>query len=111
MIVLALGLYALEGIAVNPFIIWTASPIAVGYLLLRRAWRTPTVKHRHQAYGFLIASVGLSYLYHLAWFFNWGNMNSGSTSALIFIFFPLYALLFGAAGLLIGSFTGKTDDE
>ena len=101
--IVASTFYVLEGALVNPFILWTALPLYVGYSVIRKAWETGSVRKLRQGYGFLVVSVGFSYLYHLAWFFDWGAMKTGSsTSAIIFVWFPVYALVFGYIGYFVG---------
>ena len=39
----------------------------------------------------------------MAWFFNWNDIKTGSSTAgLIFIFIPIYSLISGGIGYLIG---------
>lgn len=107
----SIGLYVLEGILFNPLIAWTVLPLYVGYSILAKAWRTESRKKLFQGYGFLIVSIGFSYLYHFAWFFDWGGTKTGgSTSALIFIWFPIYAVILGYIGYLFGSLAGENND-
>jgi hypothetical protein len=85
----------------NPFWVWNAIPVALGYALLRRARRrafrvAPEI-------AFIVLSCGLLLFAHAAWAFDWGRTATGSsTSALIFIFLPIYAIVLGglAFGLL-----------
>ncbi|TLM63959.1 MAG: hypothetical protein FDZ69_12045 [Deltaproteobacteria bacterium] len=100
----AAGLYALEGILLNPLILWTALPIYIGYSTLAKSWRIGSIRKACQGYGFLTVSLGFSYFYHFAWFFDWGGTKTGcSTSAIIFIWFPIYAVILGGIGYLVGS--------
>jgi hypothetical protein len=104
----AAGLYYLEGILFNPLIVWTASPILIGYSILAKAWATESAKKLCQGYCFLTFSLGFSYFYHFAWFFDWGGTKTGeSTSALIFSTFPIYAIILGLFGYLLGSMAGE----
>ena len=83
----------------NPFWVWNAIPVALGYALLRRArhngfWPAPEI-------AFIALSCGLLLFAHAAWAFNWGRTATGSsTSPLIFIFLPIYAIFLG--GLAFG---------
>ncbi|TCK18561.1 hypothetical protein DFR30_1840 [Thiogranum longum] len=55
------------------------------------------------AVGFLVGSMALSGYIHLAWIFDWGESRTGSSTAgLIFIFIPIYVLISGGIGYLIG---------
>ena len=92
----------------NPFWIWNAVPVALGYALLRRArrkafWPVPEV-------AFIVLSCGLLLFAHAAWMFDWGRVGTrSSTSALVFIFLPIYALLLG--GLAFGALRLFTSRE
>ena len=106
LVVIVFGLYVLEGILINPLIAWTALPVYIGYSTIRTAWKTQSTKKLHQGYGFLIFSVFFSYLYHFAWFFDWDGTKTGSsTSALIFVIFPVYVVILGYLGYFLGSLT------
>ena len=112
LLILALGMYILEGILLNLLIIWVLLPLYIGYSIIRKAWRINSSKKLEQGYGFLIVSVGFSYLYHFAWFFDWGGTKTASsTSALIFIWFPGYAVILGCVGYLFGSFGHDNDGK
>jgi len=107
----ALGLYVLEGILLNPLILWTSLPIYIGYLMVISARKTQSKKKKRQGYGYLIVSIGFSYFYHFAWFFDWGGTKTGgSTSGLIFVWFPIYAVLLGFIGYFLGSIGGENSE-
>jgi len=98
-----IGLYFLVGSLVNPFIFWTAMPIYLGYFLMSRTWKAPSIKKLYMAWGFLGVSVGFSYLYHILWFFDIDQFQTGSsTSAIIFVFLPPVAVVLGLTGCLGG---------
>lgn len=83
------------------FMIWNALPIAVGLGMLlaaRRASRAVVAG----CVAFAVSATLLVVAFHLAWFFDWGRTATGSsTSALAFIFVPLWAyVLSGIIGLL-----------
>jgi hypothetical protein len=98
-----------EGI-INPFIPWNLVPVVIGYFLTRRAM-VGTVPGQNAAWpaaGYNAAGVGTVIFFHMAWLFDWGGMATGSsTSALIFIFLPAYALIAGAVGFLVGALCRK----
>lgn len=95
--------YALEGAWFNPLIFWVCLPLYIGYFIINGFWKKGSVTQLRKAYGFLIPSIAFSYFYHFAWFFDWGQIKTGdSTSALIFIWFPVYAVVLGFIGYLIG---------
>ena len=99
-------LYFLEGIKLNLFIIWVLLPIYIGYSIVIKAWKIKSRKKLWEGYNFLIASIGFSYLYHLPWFFDWDGTKTGSsTAALIFVWGPIWSVLFGYMGYFIGSLT------
>jgi len=107
LVVLAVGLYVLAGSLFNPFIIWTSMPLYITYMYYLQAMRQDSEKKLFAAYGYLIVGVGLSYLYHMAWYFDWDSTKTGSsTSALIFIWFPIYAVILGYVGYVIGYVVG-----
>ena len=83
----------------NPFWIWNVVPVALGYALLRRARRKEFRAAPEMA--FIVFSCGLLLYAHVAWVLDWGRTATGSsTSALIFSFLPIYAIVLG--GLAFG---------
>jgi hypothetical protein len=108
LILLASVFYVLADIPVNPFILWTALPLYIGYFQMRSAIRQQSYAKLYACCGFIMLSASVSLLYHLAWYFDWQGTRTGdSTSALIFIFFPLYSVLFGYIGYVTGLLVGK----
>ena len=98
-------LYLLEGIVFNPLIIWVLLPIYIGYSIVAKAWKTKSRKKLWEGYTFLIVSLSFSYLYHLAWFFDWdGSKTGGSTAALIFLWGPVWSIFWGYIGYFFASF-------
>lgn len=83
------------------FFIWNALPIAVGLGMLLAARRASRAAVAGCA-AFAVSATLLVVAFHLAWFFDWGRTATGSsTSALAFIFVPLWAyVLSGIIGLL-----------
>jgi hypothetical protein len=85
----------------NPFWLWNSLPFGLGLGLLDRAKKNE--KSPLPAVGFSIGAGVLSLFVHWAWLFDWREMaTGGSTSALIFLFLPLYSLIPGALGYAIG---------
>lgn len=80
----------------NPFWIWNALPVVLGYVLLCRAQRKDLRVIPELV--FIIAAWGLVLLTHTAWMFDWrGPATGSSTSALVFIFLPVYAIILGSS--------------
>ena len=104
----AIMFYVLAGIAFNPFILWIALPLYLGYAFIKSVTVSDSIVKRYSSYGFIIASVGFSLFYHLTWFFDWqGTKTGSSTSALIFIWLPIYAVILGFIGQFIGNLVGN----
>lgn len=98
---LAVFLVVAEGVGINLFTVWNLLPLAIAvvvYLLARKRG-----KSLFGAYGFLLGSMLVSGLTHLAWMTDWnGTMSGSSTSALIFLFIPIYSVIAGLIGWLAG---------
>ena len=96
---------------VHLFAVWNMIPVAIGYVLLRGARRKGLRTKPELA--FIVASCGLLLFAHAAWMFDWGGTATGSsTSALIFIFLPIYASILGAiAWGVMRLFTRRTADS
>lgn len=103
----AIAFYILADILINPLILWTALPLYIGYYQLNAAIKQLSVIKLYACYGFLAVSISVSLFYHATWYVDWQGTRSGdSTSALIFIFFPVYAVILGYAGYSIGYLAG-----
>lgn len=103
MVAVAASFYVLEGILINPFIVWTVLPLYVALGLYSRSEKSNEISKLPAILGFLIFSLLPSYAYHIAWFFDIdGTQSSSSTSALIFVFFPIYCVLMGYVGYFAG---------
>jgi len=99
LIALAIFIYIAEDVLFNPFAIWNMLPLIISFAIYRQETKT----NLYRAYGFLIGSMVLSGYIHMAWFFNWNDIKTGSSTAgLIFIFIPIYSLISGGIGYLIG---------
>jgi hypothetical protein len=111
LLAMALGLYVLEAVLINPMIVWTAMPLIIGYLIINKAWNRKSQKKLRQGYAFLALSIGFSFLYHLMWFFDVDHTKTGgSTSALIFVWFPIYAVILGFIGYLFGALAREENE-
>jgi len=96
-ILLTLGyfIYFTEGVAINLFTLWNMLPLFIGLLIY--VFASP-----YNAYSFLFGSMLLSGYLHLAWFFGWGDIDSDSTSAVIFVLIPVFSLIAGGIGFTVG---------
>jgi len=97
---MALVVYVQGGDAVG-FAAWNALPMLVGLGMLLIGHRS----RRAMPWGRVaFATVAMLFMvwFHLSWLFDWGGSRTGSsTSALAFIFMPLWAFILGAvAGAL-----------
>ena len=95
LLILAWFIYFTEGVAINMFTIWNMLPLFVSLLIYQFG-------SKYGAYSFLLGSMMLSGYLHLAWFFGWGDINSDSTSALIFVVIPVFSLIAGGIGYAVG---------
>ncbi len=100
---IAASFYISFGAWINPLILWTSMPLYMVYSIFNKAYASPSKKRLYAAYGFFLLSVGFSYFYHLAWFFDWDQMATGDAqSGLIFVWFPIYSVVLGYIGYVIG---------
>jgi len=101
LIVLAIFIYVTEEVSFDLFTIWNMLPLIIS-LILYKYGQKQEIKI-YGAYGFLIGGMILSGYFHMAWFFNWDGIKTGSsTSGLIFIFIPIYSLIPGGIGYFVG---------
>ena len=90
----------------DPFWLWNSLPFGLGLGLIDRAQRLG--QSSLPAIGFSLGAGALSLYFHVAWLFDWDEMATGSsTSGMIFLFLPIYALVAGAVGWM----AGKAADE
>jgi hypothetical protein len=95
--VLAASLVFIVNPALGGFAIWNLLPIGLGAVALGVAMRRRGSSSIALEY-FAYATTCISFLAHLAWVLDWNATATGSsTSALIFIFLPIWALAIGAA--------------
>ncbi len=98
----AFFVFSVEGY-LNPFAYWNTAPILLAWFILRDTDKGEFEIPLAGTLTFSVLTVGFIVLIHMAWFFNWGDTATGSsTSGLIFIFIPIYALAVGVLGLLLG---------
>lgn len=77
------------------FSLWSAAPVALGLLLSLAGPRSP--RRPSPTMAFLSGAAALTSAFHLAWIFDVsGTATSSSTSALAFIFVPVWAVIAGA---------------
>lgn len=106
--IMAIVIYYLEGILINPFAIWNASPLLISYLLVSKSIEQDSKLIFIGFVLFTFISLTLSLLGHFAWHFDWQQTKTdSSTSAILFIFIPVYAIILGGVGYILGLFIGK----
>jgi membrane protein DedA with SNARE-associated domain len=112
LIINILILYFLEGVWINPMIIWISLPIIIGYTIVNKAWKIKSKKKLWEGIMFFLLSLGFSYFYHFTWFLDWqGTRTGSSTAALIFVWGPIWAVVFGYFGYFFGSFVDDNEEN
>ncbi|MEW8351156.1 MAG: hypothetical protein AB2689_04935 [Candidatus Thiodiazotropha taylori] len=110
-IAVGLGLFIVfaEGVTPNMFTIWNLLPVLVAYLLFKRAAEKRKIGTISGAIGFLVVGIGFLLFAHLSWLFDWGGTKTGSSTAgLIFLFAPIWSLVLGGVGYLVGNVVGRS---
>ena len=103
----AFALYVLADILLNPFILWTSLPLYLSYYFIDRAVSSGSIKRLYAAYGFMLAAIAFSVFYHITWYTDWqGTRTGSSTSALIFVWMPVYSVIIGFVGYFLASLPG-----
>jgi len=98
----------LAGGLTNPFSYWNCVPILIAYAITRNATKSVAFKKVAGAIGFCLTSIGLTVFIHVLWLLDWNEIATGSsTSALVFVFLPVYSLLLGGVGYFIGHLLGR----
>lgn len=77
-------------------VLWNCIPLFISYLLIfylsKERFLTKVKDVKTPILIFAIINIGFTTFIHLAWIFDWNNTASGSsTSALIFIFIPIFS--------------------
>lgn len=100
-IFIVLGAFVLVAEGGSLFAIWNVLPLIIGYLLLRRARRKKFTPMPEILYN--VCSTGVIAAGHLAWITDFQNTATGSsTSALLFVLLPVWAILLGGLAFLTG---------
>ena len=108
LIITAVILYFLADFLLNPFIVWTSLPLYISYFFINAAIKHESKKKLFAAYGFMTVSIIFSIFYHITWYIDWQQTRTGgSTSALIFVWLPIYSVVLGLAGYVVGNMTGS----
>jgi hypothetical protein len=104
----ACALYILYVDGIHVLALWNVLPVAIGLLVARGTRRGPrTPVAIGPGAGFLAGAVPMSLFWHAAWQFDvWRTASSSSTSALMFLILPIYAIGIGLAGSLLGMVVG-----
>jgi hypothetical protein len=102
LIISAITIYIMEGVALNPFAIWNALPLFIGYSIYARGEKNNKPQLIWGAWGFVLCGMALSLYFHMAWMFDWNGLaTSSSTSGLIFIFIPFLSVIVGGLGFML----------
>ena len=80
-IILCIIVYILEGILINPFAFWNMVPLVFAYLILGAGYEHESYAIKFGSIGFMIGSVVVAFLAHFAWFYDWGNTKTGSSTS------------------------------
>ena len=92
-VILCISVYFLEGIPINPFAFWNMVPLFLGLIVVKKGIKDSSYTTKFGSVGFAVGAIILVFFAHFAWFFDWWETQTGSsTSGLIFIFIPLYAV-------------------
>jgi hypothetical protein len=88
------------------FTFWGCTPMLLALWLVFAARHSgPTM--RFAGYGFSVGTAGVVLLGHIMWAFDIGKTATGSsTSALMFLFLPPWAVIVGAMAAVLGGIIG-----
>lgn len=96
LLAMALAVYVQGGDSIG-FALWNALPMLAGLGMLLVGHRSRRAMPRGRV-AFAVVATLFMVCFHLSWLFDWGGARtSSSTSALAFIFMPLWAVIIGAA--------------
>lgn len=96
-----------EGGSPNMFTIWNLSPIFLCYFILKNSFKEKNKSSRWNSICFTLTTVGSIIYVHTAWWQNWQEIKTGSsTSAIIFIFLPIYSIILGSIIFFFSWFIG-----
>lgn len=89
--------------------IWNLVPVFLSALLLSKWERRSDAIENGKTFGFVAGVCLFSGALHVGWIFDIGRTQTGSsTSALIFIFIPIYSMVDGLiGGMIIGALLGR----
>ena len=97
-----------EGVKPNLFTVWNLLPVIYCYLLFRKAISNSSITMIGGSVGFALTGIPLLLFVHAAWFFDWeGTKTGSSTGGLIFVFIPIYSIIVGGIGYLVGWLIAK----
>jgi len=100
----AVGLLVVLVEGADLFTIWNLSPVAGVLAITLAAQRRPlpTVVGPGALALSSFVVLGLIAIAHLAWYFDWGRTATGSsTSALLFVFIPIWAFAAGGVAMVV----------
>ncbi|MCG7990124.1 MAG: hypothetical protein ABW130_16145 [Candidatus Thiodiazotropha lotti] len=109
-IAVGLGLFIVfaEGVTPNMLTIWNLVPVLVAYFVFKDAAKQLKIRTVSGAIGFLVFGLGFLLFAHLAWLLDWGETRTGSSTAgLIFLFAPIWSLVLGGVGYMVGNIVGR----
>ncbi len=104
--------YILEGIPLSPLAFWNMIPLFISYIILKIGLNAKTSAGYFACVGFSGVCFAHVMFIHLAWFFDWWGLKTGSFySGLFPIFYPFYAIVYGIIFSLLAWFVGWLVDK
>ena len=92
--------------------LWVLSPLIIIYARVVIAGKRGNSRHITAVKGFLFLVLPLMWFVHIQWYFDIAGAATGSSSsALIFAVLPIYCLIPGAVGYIIGYAAGSGKDR
>jgi hypothetical protein len=84
------------------FVLWNLAPCFLGYIIINQLEATST------PIGFVVGILAFTIFIHSSWMLDVAGFQTGSsTSALVFIFAPVYSVLLGLIGAGVGVVISK----